>query len=73
MDTCWFYDDNATRSKGRVVSRFDWKGTDHVVIDHAGRLLVRESCVVSEDADLPLGFGEIEDDLFADIGEIVQR
>jgi hypothetical protein len=70
---CWFYDDRATRLKGCVVSRFQWQGRDHVVLAHGNALVIREACLVTEDESGSLGFGDIDEDLSAEIAEIVRR
>jgi hypothetical protein len=73
----WFYDDRATRLKGCVVSRFQWKGRPHVVLsyhDAVGHeaLVIREVYLVCKDADSPLGFGSHDDDLNADLADIIR-
>jgi hypothetical protein len=70
----WFYADDATRLKGRVVSYFDWNGEPHVVLEHRGpsglALVVRSEYVTSPRPDA-IGFGDVNDDANADVAAIL--
>jgi hypothetical protein len=69
--TCWFYLDDATRSEGCVVSRFMWRGAEHVVIEALGGLLIRDAFAISEIDESRLGFGDTDDALAAEIADVI--
>lgn len=69
--TCWFYSDDATRSQGCVVSRFLWRGHEHVVIESNGGLLIRDAFAISETDESRMGFGDPDDAMAAEIADVI--
>jgi hypothetical protein len=70
--TCWYYDDAARRCQGEVAAQFAWQGVDYCAVSGPAGLLVREAAAISMDADPTLGFGDVDEDMSAAIGDIVR-
>lgn len=73
MVTCWYYDDTARRCQGEVAAQFTWHGIDYCAVSGPVGLIVREAAAISMDGDTALGFGDVDEDMSAAIGDILRN
>lgn len=71
----WYLTATGQKAKGQIADRFGWGGQTYFVIATGTRwdtdFLVREEHAVAHRPEDPIGFQSPDDDLSAEIGDIV--
>lgn len=71
-DPVWYLTEAGERRRGQVAHTFLWDGQPQIVIADRG-LVVRDAMLVADRADGRIGFSGEDDELDAEIADIVGR